>query len=95
MLHAVFSHAPWYAPVLLRLNTDLLRQFLFRFPRSIDQQVLQMKGHFFITVSLLMAATSGLLHGAAMDSSTESSAFGLVAAGVLLIGIGRVRRRKR
>jgi hypothetical protein len=54
-----------------------------------------MRCHFFITVSWVMAGTFGSLHGATMVPSTESSTIGLLIAGVVLIGIGRFRLRKR
>jgi hypothetical protein len=54
-----------------------------------------MRLHFGFTVSWIMAATGVPLHAASVTPSTQSSAAGLLLAGVVLIGIGRFRLRKR
>jgi hypothetical protein len=54
-----------------------------------------MRVHFCLTV-LIMAGTVGSLPAAPMaPPTTEGSVVGLLAAGVVLIGIGRFRLRKR
>ncbi|HMC62778.1 MAG TPA: hypothetical protein VKJ01_26530 [Candidatus Solibacter sp.] len=55
-----------------------------------------MRVHFCFAVSSVMAGMAGSLHAATTATpSTEGSAAGLLIAGVVLIGIGRIRRRKR
>jgi hypothetical protein len=61
--------------------------------------VLQMRFRIFLNVSWVMAGTFGPLHGATITPSTtpstQTSAAGLLLAGVVLIGIGRFRFRKK
>ena len=57
--------------------------------------VLQMRFRIFLNVSWVMAGTFGPLHGAAITPSTQTSTAGLLLAGVVLIGIGRFRFRKK
>jgi hypothetical protein len=55
-----------------------------------------MRFHFCLTVSWIMSGTVGSLHAAPMaPPTTEGSVAGLLIAGVVLIGIGRFRLRKR
>jgi hypothetical protein len=54
-----------------------------------------MRLHCCFTASWIMVGIVGSLHAATMAPSTEGSAAGLLVAGVVLIGIGRFRLRKR